>query len=92
MHTLTLTPYAASLLSRKESPNQDEEIGTAEAARLAGLSQRRIIAWCDEGRLVEGVDWRRPAASSHNKASNGLRGGNYKIKKSSVLRLAGIAQ
>lgn len=96
MHTLTITPYAASLMARgapQASPQPDEDyISTSEMARMLGISQRRAIAICDEGVLSEVKDWWRLPSSSHNKASNGRRGGNYRIKRSSVLKLKGGAQ
>jgi len=58
---------------------QDEEIGTAHAARILGLSQRRIESMCDEGVLAQGEDWWRMPGSS--------RPGKYRIKLASVMRL-----
>jgi hypothetical protein len=58
---------------------QEDEIGTAEAARIIGLSQRRVIAMCDEGVFVEGRDWRRPPGAQ--------RAGNYKIKRMAAERI-----
>ena len=37
----------------------EEEVGTAEAARLLHCSIRHVQSMCDEGRLVEGRDWRK---------------------------------
>ena len=54
-----------------------DEIKTEEAARLTGLSARRIQALADEGALVEGLDWRR----------NGRRG-YYYFARASILRYA----
>lgn len=55
----------------------DDEIGTAEAACMAGLSQRRIESICEEGVLRENIDWTRPGGPR----------GCYKIKRASLLRL-----
>ncbi len=59
--------------------DHSDEIGTAEAARIIGRSQRRINSILEEGvELVEGVDWRRVGAR-----------GNYLIKRAAALRLSG---
>ena len=49
-----------------------------EAARILGCEVDWVGKLCDRGTFVEGADWRRI----------GVRG-NYKIKRASVLRLAG---
>lgn len=58
-----------------------DEIGTLEAAEICGLSQNRILALIDEGKLREGYDWRR----------NG-KTGVYFLKRESILRFAGKIQ
>jgi len=57
----------------------EPEIGTIEAARLLSCAPRTVQAMCDEGRLVEGNDWRKLR----------VRGGrgHYRIKVSSLLRI-----
>ena len=52
-----------------------EEIGTREAARLLGLSQRRIEAMIEEGRFIEGEEWTRPGGPR----------GRYRLKLAAVL-------
>jgi hypothetical protein len=56
-----------------------EEIGSAEAARILGLSQRRVQSLCEEGVLVEGRDWRKNPCASGD--------GNLRIQREAVLRL-----
>ena len=58
---------------------EEEEIGTREAARLLGLSQRRVNEMCDQGLFVEGRDWWRPPGQK--------RGGQYHIRRAAVLRM-----
>ena len=58
---------------------EETEIGTGEAAKLLGLSQRRVNEMCDEGIFVEGRDWWRPPGRSRN--------GRYHLKRAAVLRL-----
>jgi hypothetical protein len=57
----------------------EDEINTAEAARILRCSVSWVGALCDRGTLLEGQDWRRI----------GVRG-NYKIKRASVIALAGM--
>lgn len=65
-----------------------EEIGTAEAARILGLSRDHVARICDEGKLLlEGVDWRKLPPKPGT-----IRGGNYHIKRASIIRLAGLQQ
>ena len=52
-------PSNAVVIEGKVIP-VEEEVGTSIAAKLLGLSQRRVQAMCDEGILEEGRDWRRP--------------------------------
>jgi hypothetical protein len=59
----------------------EDEINTAEAARIIGCSVSWIGALCDRGTLLEGRDWRRISVR-----------GNYKIKRASILKLAGVRQ
>ena len=59
--------------------NGADEISSAEAARILGCEVDWVGKLADRGTLVEGKDWRRI----------GTRG-NYKIKRASVLRLAGF--
>lgn len=56
----------------------EDEIGTAEAARILGCSQSWVEALCDRGKLLPNVDWRRIGER-----------GNYRIKRASVIALAG---
>jgi hypothetical protein len=72
-----------SILMRPGRPIvEEDEIGTREAAKILGLSQRRVQAMCDEGLLTEGKDWRRPAS---------IKGAAwYRIKRTAVLRLRGV--
>ncbi len=53
-----------------------DEISTAEAARILDCTPDWVSRLCDRGELHEGRDWRR----------TGKRG-NYRIKRSSVLKL-----
>lgn len=46
-------------------PNNEEEIGTALAAKLLGISQRRVVQLCDEDVLREGRDWWRINGRGH---------------------------
>ena len=81
----TVTPYAENLIAAAESRAVDSKwIGTAEAARKTGYSQRRIAALCDEGFFVAGVDWRQRAPKP------GLRHGGRKwIRRAALSRLDG---
>ena len=70
-----------SLVVRAGAPvilNGADEISSAEAARILGCEVDWVGKLCDRGTFVEGDDWRRI----------GVRG-NYKIRRASVLRLAG---
>ena len=58
--------------------NGEDEISSAEAARILGCEVDWVGKLCDRGTFVEGDDWRRI----------GVRG-NYKLKRASVLKLAG---
>jgi hypothetical protein len=58
--------------------NGEDEITTAEAAKILGCGTTWVARICDEGKLREGLDWRRI----------GTRG-NYRIKRQSVMRLRG---
>jgi hypothetical protein len=73
--------------------NGDDEIGTAEAARIIGISQRQLLKYCDEGILVEGEDWRRPGRALEERpetAARKTRGlGNYRIKRAAAMRIRG---
>lgn len=70
-----------------------DEIGTAEAARIIGVSQRQVIKYCDEGILVEGADWRRPGRPMEVRPETEARKttgvGNYRIKREAALRIRG---
>jgi hypothetical protein len=57
----------------------DDEISTAEAARITGLSVRRIVQQCDEGFYIEGQDFRRPGGPR----------GKYFLKRASVVEKSG---
>lgn len=73
--------------------NGDDEIGTAEAARIIGVSQRQVTKYCDEGVLVEGQDWRRPGRALEERPETEARKtvgvGNYRIKRAAALRIRG---
>lgn len=56
-----------------------DEIGTREAAEILHCSIRSVQAMCDEGRLMEGRDWRKLRC-------HGGRG-KYLITREAVLRL-----
>jgi len=58
--------------------NGEDEINSAEAARILGCEVDWVGKLCDRGTLIENADWRRI----------GVRG-NYKIKRASVLKMAG---
>ena len=60
----------------------EDEINTAEAADILGCKVSWVGSLCDRGVLREGKDWRRIAAAGRR------RGGNYKIKRASVIKLA----
>ena len=69
-----------SILVRAGVPgvlNGEDEVGTAEAARIIGCSRDYVGRLCDLGTFVEGVDQRRI----------GCRG-NYRIKRAAVLKFA----
>lgn len=38
----------------------NEEISVKEASRILGLSQRRIIKMCAQGKFIKGQDWNQP--------------------------------
>lgn len=68
-----------SLLLRPGKPvvlSGEDEITTAEAARILGCTVSWMGKLCDRGTLNEGTDWRR---IGHR--------GNYRIKRASVIRL-----
>lgn len=68
-----------SLLIRPGKPvvlQGEDEIGSAEAASMLGCTVDWIGRLCDRGTLVEGRDWTRIGER-----------GNYRIKRSSVIRL-----
>ena len=73
-----------SILVRAGVPvilNGEDEVGTAEAARIMGCSRDYVGRLCDEGIFVEGVDQRRIG-----------KRGNYRIKRAAVLRHAPLLQ
>lgn len=74
-------PDGSYLLRPGKPIVEEEEIGTAEMAKILGVSQRRAETICDE-MLQEGIDWRR------NPSKKGR--GKYRIKRTSVLRLKGV--
>jgi hypothetical protein len=57
----------------------EDEVASREAAELLGCSVRHVQQLCDEGRLVEGQDWRKLT-------SRGARG-EYRIRRAAVLAL-----
>jgi hypothetical protein len=57
----------------------EDEVGTSEAKDLLGCSVRHVQELCDEGRLVEGGDWRKLP-------SRGRRG-VYRIRTAALLAL-----
>lgn len=58
----------------------EEEVGTAEAARVLHCSIRHVQAMCDEGRLVEGRDWRKLPGKAR-----GFR--EYRIRRRALVEL-----
>jgi len=79
--TIKVRQPDGSLLVRAGTPvvlGGDDEINSAEAARILGCEVDWVGKLCDRGTLVENTDWRRI----------GVRG-NYKIKRASVLGLSG---
>lgn len=85
-----------SLIIRPGKPivlNGEDEIGTGEAAKIIGVSQRTVIHYCDNGVLQEGIDWRRPgrelAARPEDVGGKTSGVGNYKIKRAAALRIGG---
>lgn len=69
-----------SLLIRPGKPvvlGGEDEIGTAEAAKILGCEPDWVGRLCERGTLLEGRDWRRIGER-----------GNYKIKRASVIALA----
>lgn len=56
----------------------EDEISTSEAARILGCAPDWVGRLCDQGKFIEGRDWRRIGER-----------GNYKIKRASVIALAG---
>jgi len=71
-------PASALIVDGQVTP-LGEEISTRLAARLLGVSQRRMQAYCDEGVLREGIDWRKNPSRGPN--------GMYHIRRESVLRM-----
>jgi len=77
--TITTRQPDGSLVIKAGKPvvlGGEDEITTAEAARILGCGVSWVGSLCDRGTLIEGVDWRRI----------GVRG-NYKIKRASVIAL-----
>lgn len=58
----------------------EDEVGTAEAARILGCEPDWVGRLCDQGKLLEGRDWRRIGER-----------GNYRIKRAAVIALAGYS-
>lgn len=58
----------------------EDEVGTREAARLIGCSVRHVQAMCDEGKIVEGRDWRKLPGPGR-----GFK--HYRIRSAAVLAL-----
>jgi len=90
MHTTTLTPYALSLMARKDAaaqpaqsvPEPDDFISSEEFARLSGYSRRHIQTLCDEGFFVNGVDFKqRPPKPGSD------QGGRIRIRKAALKKL-----
>lgn len=70
-----------SLLIRAGRPvllGGEDEISTSAAAKILGCEPDWVGRLCDQGKLVEGRDWRRIGER-----------GNYKIKRAAVIALAG---
>jgi excisionase family DNA binding protein len=57
----------------------EDEVATSEAAEMLGCSRRYIQQLCDEGKLLEGRDWRKVFAQ-------GARG-RYRVRRAAVLDL-----
>ncbi len=57
----------------------EDEVGTAEAARLIGCSIRYVQTMCDEGRLAEGWDWRKIPGSGIKR--------QYRIRRAAAMAL-----
>lgn len=53
-----------------------DKISTREAAKILGCEAEWVARLCDRGELIQGRDWTRTG-----------RRGNYKIKRSSILKL-----
>jgi hypothetical protein len=58
----------------------EDEVGTAEAARILRCAQRTVQSMCDEGRFEEGSDWRKLPGRA-------LGGKIYRIKRTAVIRI-----
>jgi hypothetical protein len=70
------------VLLRPVMVGAEQEIGTREAAKLLGCSQRTVQQKCDEGVLKEGVEWRKLRSRCQESS-------HYRIKLEAVLRLKG---
>jgi hypothetical protein len=57
----------------------EDEVCTGEAAKMLGYAVRTVQAMCDEGRLIEGIDW--------VKARGRGTIGRYRIRRASIQRL-----
>ena len=57
----------------------EEEVGTADAARILGCSVRKIQEMCDEGVLREGADWRKLPGKG------GQNGTFYRIRRQAAV-------
>lgn len=79
--TITTRQPDGSMIVRAGKPvilNGEDEITTAEAARILGCQVNWVGALCDRGTFIEGRDWRRIGPR-----------GNYKLRRSSVIKHAG---
>lgn len=54
----------------------DDEITTRQAAGILDCSIDWVARMCDQGRLIEGRDWKRVG-----------KRGNYRIKRASIMNL-----
>jgi hypothetical protein len=57
----------------------EDEVDIQEAAEILGLSPRRVREMCDQGRFLEGAEWRQP----------GGEGGKIFIRREAVWRQSG---
>lgn len=84
--SMPISTYAQALVNRKSKIENsiDEWIGTAEAVKLTGYSERTIQRLCDEGFFAPGIDWKqRPPMAGKR------QGGRIFILRSALKKLEG---